>query len=267
MLFELSKVFWLLANPATLLLILVAGGFVCLLLRRRRPALVAIGAACLLLALPAFTPVERWLMMPLEQRFATPELPERITGIVVLGGGISVGNATMGPDHALNGAGDRLIAAVRLAARYPEAKLLYSSGARWPADAPEAEADQAAALLQDLGVTPERILRERRSRNTRENALYSVALADPQPGETWLLVTSAFHMPRAVACFRAVGWETLPYPVDRILLPPHEGGREGWFVPSLLGAISTLSLATKEYVGLLAYRLAGWTDELFPAPR
>lgn len=267
MLFELGKIFWMLANPAALLLTLVLAGFLFLLLRWRRLALVAIGAASLLVALPAFTPIEDWLMRPLETRFAAPDLPERVDGIVVLGGGLSVTTASFGLDHAFNGSGDRLVAAARLARRYPQAEILYSSGARWPADAPQTEADIAADLLVDLGVAPERIHREDRSRNTRENALYALELANPQPGETWLLVTSAFHMPRAVACFRALGWAALPYPVDRRLAPELDGARSGWFGPDFLGGLGLMTTATKEYVGLLAYRLAGWTEEVFPKPQ
>ncbi|WP_119165636.1 YdcF family protein [Algihabitans albus] len=266
MLFELGKIFWMLANPATLLLILLLAGFGFLLLRWRQMGLVAVGAASLLVALPAFTPVERWLMSSLETRFPTPDLPERIDGIVVLGGGLSVATAAIGLDHAIGGGADRVTAAARLANRYPEAEILYSSGARWPADAPLSEADYAADLLEDLGVAPERIRREDRSRNTRENALYALEMADPQPGETWLLVTSAFHMPRAVACFRAVGWTTLPYPVDRRLAPPRPGQPAGWFGPGG-GGFGLMTTAVKEYVGLLAYRLAGWTEEVFPRPQ
>ena len=267
MLFELGKVFWMLANPAALLLISILAGFVFLLLGWHRFGLLAVGAASLLIALPAFTPIERWLLQPLETRFAVPELPERVDGIVVLGGGLSVATAAFGLDNAFNGSGDRLIAAARLARRYPQAEILYSSGARWPADAAVSEADMAAELLADLGVAPERILREDRSRNTRENALQAFEVAAPQPGETWLLVTSAFHMPRAVACFRAVGWAALPYPVDRRLAPDLAGARSGWFGPNVLDGFGLMALAVREYVGLLAYRLAGWTEEVFPRPQ
>jgi uncharacterized SAM-binding protein YcdF (DUF218 family) len=116
------------------------------------------------------------------------------------------------------------------------------------------------AELIDLGVAPDRVLVEDRSRNTYENAVMSHDLVQPKAGETWLLLTSAWHMPRAVGCFRHTGWEVLPYPVDyrtearprlELLLAPH---------------LELLDLAAKEWVGLAAYRLLGRIDALFPAP-
>jgi uncharacterized SAM-binding protein YcdF (DUF218 family) len=112
-------------------------------------------------------------------------------------------------------------------------------------------------------VPEARIVFERNSRNTWENAVDARALAAPQPGETWLLVTSAFHMPRAVGCFRRAGWTVTPFPVDYRADPAE------W--PSLLRPparrFAELGLATRETLGLVAYRLLGYTDALWPGPR
>ncbi len=267
MLFDLAKLFWTLVNPAALLLLLLGAALLCLLLRRRRTALWLLAGALVLAALPAVTPVERWLLRPLESRFAALEPPERVAGIVVLGGGLDVVTATRGAESALNGAGERLLAAVRLARRYPGAELVYASGARWPATAETSEAELAVALLVELGVAPARLRAETRSRNTRENAAETFALVAPAPGETWLLVTSAFHMPRAMASFRAAGWDPLAYPVDHKLPAPDATGPQGWFGPNLLDRQALFALALKEYAGLLAYRLLGWSEEIFPAPK
>ena len=115
--------------------------------------------------------------------------------------------------------------------------------------------------LEDLGVAPDRIIAEDRSRNTIENAVFSRRLADPKPGQRWLLVTSAYHMPRSVAAFRAAGFPVEPYPVD-------------WRTRGLIDALRPFSslgeglrrtdTAVREWVGLVAYRLAGKTTELFP---
>ena len=69
-------------------------------------------------------------------------------------------------------------------------------------------------MLERLGLAAGRVIYEERSRNTSENAEFSLAIARPQPGETWLLITSAFHMSRAVGSFRRAGWNVVPYPVD-----------------------------------------------------
>ena len=71
----------------------------------------------------------------------------------------------------------------------------------------------ARQLWTGMGVPPERMLFETAARNTHENAVLAHALAKPRPGETWLLVTSASHMPRSVGVFRRAGWDVVPWPV------------------------------------------------------
>ena len=123
------------------------------------------------------------------------------------------------------------------------------------------EADLARPLLQSLGIDSSRTLYERDSRTTWENAVYSRKLAQPKPGETWLLVTSAWHMPRAVGCFRKVGWNVVPYPVN--YLGKH---RPDWLNLDAITQLHFIGLEEKEWIGLLAYRLMGRSDALFPAP-
>ena len=122
------------------------------------------------------------------------------------------------------------------------------------------EADVAADILLSLGVAKERLTLERESRNTYENAVFSKAMVAPKPGERWLLVTSAFHMPRSVGLFRKAGFPVEPYPVD---------WRVGRVLDvdgvSLLG-LRRADIAVREWVGLVAYRLRGRIDDLFPAP-
>jgi uncharacterized SAM-binding protein YcdF (DUF218 family) len=104
---------------------------------------------------------------------------------------------------------------------------------------------------------------ESRSRTTRENALFSRRLVEPHEGERWLLVTSAWHMPRSVGCFRQAGFPVVPYPVDYRTRGPQDRWRT---FSSLSEGLRRLDLATKEWIGLLGYRLAGYTDALFPGP-
>lgn len=118
--------------------------------------------------------------------------------------------------------------------------------------------DIATRVFTMLGLDPDRVLIDGKSRNTVENAINARALAQPKAGERWLLVTSASHMPRAVNCFQAVDWQVLPYPVDYSTgLPPVFS-----FTP--MGNLHTLNHATKEWVGLLAYRLMGHTRRILP---
>jgi uncharacterized SAM-binding protein YcdF (DUF218 family) len=200
----------------------------------------------------------------IENRIPAPEaLPERIDGIVVLGGDVDprmmrLRNATMGADA------QRQIAFADLARRYPDAKLIYSGGSGQLLDRDDTDADAARALLPMLGLDPSRVIFEDRSRNTWENALEARVAAQPKEGEVWLLVTSAFHMPRALGCFRQAGWRGLvPYPVG-YFTPPDVTAN--WSPATTFdGRMWSLNAAIREFAGLVYYRLAGRTDAWVPA--
>jgi uncharacterized SAM-binding protein YcdF (DUF218 family) len=125
-----------------------------------------------------------------------------------------------------------------------------------------AEARATAAFVVAEGIAAERVVLKERSRSTHENAVYAKSLLRPKPGQVWVLVTSAFHMPRAVASFEAVDWPVVPYPVD-YKVDPRTGLRPGF---SVLDGLGTATLAGKEWAGLFGYWLNGWTREVFPSP-
>lgn len=266
MAFVLSKVFWAVFNPGNLILFCVAAGALGLLapwrrLRRAGAALLGLGLA-FALAL-AVLPAGRWLVGPLEARFPAPaDPPERVDGIVVLGGSISLGLSAARGRAELTGAADRLTAFAALARRYPEARLVFTGGSGSLRDRVPREADFVAPLLVDLGVAPDRLLVERESRNTRENAINARRLARPASGETWLLITSAAHMPRAVGCFRMAGWPVVPYPVDYRT----DGGPGRLLDLDFAGGLDLATYGVHEWIGLVSYRVFGWTDRLFPRP-
>ena len=110
---------------------------------------------------------------------------------------------------------DRIIAGAALARRYPMARIVYSGGnANLVSDDTGEEADYVVALFESLGMSRDRLILERRARNTFENAEFSKVLGEPKRGERWLLVTSANHMPRSVGLFRKAGFAVEPYPVN-----------------------------------------------------
>ena len=123
------------------------------------------------------------------------------------------------------------------------------------------DARATVGLIVREGIAPSRIFLEK-SRSTRENAVYAKELLRPAPGETWLLVTSAYHMPRSVGAFTAVGWQVIPYPVD-FSIDPRTEFRASF---NLVDGLHDSTLAGHEWAGLVGYRLMGWTRELFPAP-
>ena len=265
--FSLSKIFWGLFNPGSLILLGVGAGILASFLPWRgvrilgRVVLVATFAAMLAIAV---LPVGPWLVLPLEDRFAAPDpMPARVDGIVALGGAIHLGRSLARGSAQLNEHGERMIAFAELARRYPQARMIFAGGSGSLRNQGDRESDFAPGLMARLGVPPERIVFERESRNTYENALFAKRLAEPRPGEVWLLVTSAFHMPRAVGVFRRAGWEVVPYPVDYMSQRADRLHVDFQFVSGLV----LVGKALHEWIGLAAYRAAGWSGELFPGPR
>ncbi|MDB5416513.1 MAG: YdcF family protein [Rubritepida sp.] len=260
-LFVVSKVFWLFVRPNTLALFLACLGGVALIFRRRwgRVPLV-LGLGWFLLVL--LTPLAAWITLPLEDRFARPAEMEHVDGVVVLGGAVEQLLSERRGIVSLNGAAERMTEAVALSRRFPEARIVFSGGQGTVITGEETEADVARQLWASLGLEGPRVILESQSRNTWENATLSLIAARPQPGERWLLVTSASHMPRSVGSFRRAGWEVTPWPVNYSTSP----GGTGWFDPPLSFRLGQAEWAIREYVGLVVYRLLGRTSAVFPAP-
>jgi uncharacterized SAM-binding protein YcdF (DUF218 family) len=265
MFFILSKLLGLLVLPSNFVVEIGLVGIILLLTSFRRLASWLIVTSVVLTALVGFSPLGNILMLPLEQRFP-PWDPSRGApdGIVVLGGSIIPETAaTRGVDSALNEAAERITATVELARKYPNARIIFTGGNASLFENAPSEAAIAVRAFVALGIAPDRITAEEQSRNTIENAVFSRLIAQPKPGERWLLVTSAFHMPRAIAVFRAADFPVEPYPVDY-----RTGGLSDIMrpFPSVADGLARTDFAMHEWIGLLAYRLTGKTRELFPAP-
>lgn len=262
MAFVLSKILWALAEPGNFLLVLLLAGLVALWAGRVFMARWLLGIAVLALTMIAVLPIGAWMMAPLEQRFSQPVLMDRVDGIIVLGGAVQ---PELSRDHgqpALNAMAERLTEAVALMRRFPEARVIFTGGSGDLLTQDLKEAPVARQLWKSLGIDVDRIDFESDSRNSWENALYAKEHMKPQAGETWLLVTSAFHMPRAVGAFRQAGWRVVPYPVD------YHIARRDLRRPTLaLGdGLRDAALSFHEWLGLAAYRLMGRTDSLWPGP-
>jgi uncharacterized SAM-binding protein YcdF (DUF218 family) len=263
--FLASKAGWFLATPSNALPLLALVGAGLGFLPRTRTlglSLVILGSLGVLVA--GLTPVPDLVLAPLEARF--PEFRDDgrpVAGIIVLGGAIEPGKSLARDQLLLNDAGERMIALGDLARRYPDARVVFSGGSAALSGAGTSEAEVVERFAGTLGVAPGRLAIEARSRNTHENAAYTVAQIGAKPGERWLLVTSAWHMPRAVGCFRVAGLAVTPYPVDF-----RTSDRPSRLIAALFASegLHDLDLGTKEWIGLLAYRLAGYTDALLPGP-
>jgi uncharacterized SAM-binding protein YcdF (DUF218 family) len=261
MFFVASKVLWFFAAPSALLILGALIGAV--FSARRGGRWLAIGCLVALLIV-GDGPAGPLLIAPLEDRFPAPaaDLPAP-TGIIVLGGAINEAISGARRQTTFDEGGERLTEAVVLARRYSSARIIYTGGSASLIGRPSSEAEDARALLVAMGVDPQRITLETRSRNTDENARFTAALVHPEPGQRWLVVTSAYHMPRAMGLFRKAGFAAIAYPVDYRTV----GGRADWRLEANLPrGMEIFDLAAHEWVGLIAYRLSGRIDSVFPGP-
>lgn len=250
MFFVLSKVFWMLAQPSHWLGFLVLATAICLVLRWNKAARFFAVAASLLLVLAGFLAVP--LARNLENRYPRPPWPAHVDGILILGSGFDTALFRARGAPATNDGIWRVEAGFAAARRYPEARLVFSGGSGALGGAPFSEAETARMVLAEMGQDPKQLTLEARSRNTYENILLSKEIVKPKPGEVWLLVTAAMHMPRAMAIARKLDWPMTPWPSDYLTAPTGGGN-----LLSFTGNLSYIDYVVHEWVGLLAYRLSG----------
>lgn len=261
--FVFSKIYLYLANPGFLVFGLLLAGTALLWTRWRRAGRWVVTATVAFVALVTVLPVGAAMLAVLEDRFPIllePEPP--VHGIVVLGGSVNQFITEARGQPALTEGAERLTEAVALARRFPEALIVFTGGSGSVTRPDVKEAMVARMFFTGMGIDPARLVLEDGSRNTFENAVFTRRLVDPKPGERWLLVTSADHMPRSVGAFRKAGWEPVPYPVD------YRTAGLGALRPgtNMISGLGSFAHALREYMALAVYRVLGRTDALFPGP-
>jgi len=264
MFFIASKVLWWAVSPITLLLL---GALLGIGIAGRRPGLGRGLAGICVVALLVFAtaPVGALLLRPLEARFPPPPADIKPPyGIIILGGAIVEDVSDAHGQTIFSEGASRLTEAAILARRFPEARIVYTGGsASLISDYNSTEAAEAKKLLVALGVDPQRITIEPRSRNTDENARFSAAMLTPKPDQTWLLVTSAWHIPRSMGLFRKAGFDVVAYPVDYHTF----GDNRDWQIKLYPARnLRQFEMGLHEWIGLAAYRAAGKIADWFPAP-
>lgn len=260
-LFYLSKIMWIILNPLTFFIILIL--IVTILIWRRSYALSKIIMTILsgIFIIFVFFPFDYWLMYPLEHHFkqTDPKDLEHFDGVIVLGGEIDTHLSYAYKDPITPWGGERMNKFIELYHKNPHAKFVFSGGSGdiFAQDLKEDECSKQ--YMEKLGLSTSSIFFEGQSRNTHENALFTQKLMNPLPHEKWVLITSAYHMPRSIALFNKIGWKTLPCPVGYRTLP-HTTAHP-YKTHSKLFVFTT---AFKEWIGLISYYIMGRIDTLFP---
>jgi uncharacterized SAM-binding protein YcdF (DUF218 family) len=265
MFFIFAKVFGFFTEPSNAIATICTIGALLLLIRRQRAGTLMVTFGILLLLVFGYSPAGNVLLLGLSERFPAWQSDGRDPdGIIVLGGAIDSEVSAARKTLELDSAAERIFSMIELAKRFPKARIVFTGGSGNLIENSVSEAPIAGQLLESFGVSPDRIVLESASRTTDENAAFTRRLVLPKPGERWLLVTSAFHMPRSVGVFRAAGFDVEAYPVD--------WRTRGWVdaaqpFDSVGDGLARTDLAVHEWVGLLTYWLMGRSSALFPAPK
>ncbi len=278
MYFVVARVIWLFLEPSLLLIVGTLLGVALGFTRFRRAGGFLAGLGGAALAVFALTPAAVVLIRPLEDRFPVPDLDAIAApaGIIILGGALNAdrtvararapvtpGTPIDGP-IALDASGSRVTEGLRLARRFPRARVLFAGGRGALTGNGLPEAHIAGEFLLSLGLPSDRLVVDRQSRNTAENAAYARGLVEASDQEEWILVTSASHMPRAYGVFEQAGFSLVAYPVDFTTAGDLSDWRD--YTLSPVGSLRLLDRAVKEWIGLIVYRIRGVTPSYFPGP-
>ncbi len=252
--FYSSKLIWILLKPDTWLIILIV------LLAVYKSKFFSILVIALLILI-SIIPIGDFLLRPLESDFLPPKNVRQTHGVIILGGGEEPIQSREWDMPQINSAGDRLITGVLIANQYPNTKLIYSGGTGSLDQNTVKGANIAREIFNNLDQMKNRVIYEDKSRNTRENALFVKEIVQTDSTKPWLLITSAFHMRRSYNTFCKVGFTNIiPYPTDH-----RSGGfkqRIGW---NFSKNFEDLNTGLREWIGLVAYKVKGYTDHIFNA--
>ena len=257
----LAEMLWAAANPSVLVpALLIVSVLLLWTPLHRLGRVLATATLAIVLAVDALN-LDGLLGAELEDRFSAPDpLPPKVDGIIVLGGSVDVTRSKARQTVLLNQNGDRLVQFAALSRRYPEAKLVFTGGG--PDARHMEESEVSLRALSDLGVDLSRVMLESRSTSTYENAVLSYELVRPGADEVWLLVTSAWHMPRAVGSFRVAGWNVIAFPAGYVTA----GGGIGVEWPLRpFTSLANLTSIGREWLSLLVYYRLGRTDAWVPS--
>ncbi len=259
--YYIAKIGWEIASPSGVFSLSLLALMLLIVFNKVRVAKYLAYLILPFFSIICFLPLGEWLFYSLEKHYPPNSLlPKRVDGIIVLGGSAVTASSKAWQQPQVRASAERELTFMALSRTYPNAKLVFSGGSPWMNGTTESEV--ADKIFKQQGIATSRITYETRSRNTRENAALSKEMVSPIASETWLLITSAFHMPRAQGIFCEQGWATVPVPVD-YQTDANNLFRIQW---KLSVNLRVLEFALREWLGLIVHYLLSSSDTLIPKP-
>ena len=257
-----TKVIWELFAPHRLLFLVLVAGVVLLWTQKNKTGRMLLGMVSVLLISISVFPVANLLLLPLENRFPIPNLPANVSGILVLGGAENTRLTMARGQPVLNDSAERLTMFVSLARRFPNAKLVFAGGSGQMRGQEYKEPYTARMFFEQLGLDVSKVVFESKSRHTGESSALSYEMVKPDADEKWILIGTAYRMPRAFGVYKKTGWNIIPYPVDFRTSGKLDFAQEKFS----LVAVENVSVGVREWLGLFAYWVSGQSRVLFPGP-
>ena len=256
--FYLSKILWLIVNPFNIFIFITLFTMFLYFINFRRLSLIIYLINFIFIALISFFPIGSYLTYIIEKEFHTnTKIPKRVDGILILGGATNPLLFKEFDQISLNGSAERLVESVMIIRKFEKAKVIFSGGSGIVNRSDLGHSQVAKLFYKKMGVDINKIFFEDKSRNTHENIIYSKKIAKPKKNENWLLITSAFHMKRALLIAEKNNWKLIPYAVD------FKNVKEFKLIPNLnlLSNLNSFQSGLHEWLGLVAYYLMGRTDK------
>ena len=256
--FYLSKILWLIVNPFNIFILITLFTMFLYFINSRRLSLIIYLINFIFIALISFLPIGSYLTYIIEKEFHTnTKIPERVDGILILGGATNPLLFKEFDQISLNGSAERLVESVMIIRKFEKAKVIFSGGSGIINRSDLGHSQVAKLFYKKMGVDINKIFFEDKSRNTHENIIYSKKIAKPKKNENWLLITSAFHMKRALLIAEKNNWKFIPYAVD------FKNIKEFKLTPNLnlLSNLNSFQSGLHEWLGLVSYYIMGRTEK------
>ena len=259
MVFYLSKIIWIVLNPFNLIIFLFLFATIANFFKYKKIFKYIFYPTLIFFLTISFFPIGKYLIYIIEKEYHNPpDIPPDVDGILILGGATNPLLSEQFNKTNFNDSADRLIHSIPLIKKNKKAKIIFSGGSGF-INRPELDhAKHVKKFFISMNLNTDEIFFENKSKNTYENILFSKKIVAPKKNEKWIVVTSAFHMNRAIFIAEKYNWELTPYAVDftqskKLFLRPNL---------NLLGNINTLQHGSHEWIGLIAYYLMGRTSRI-----
>ena len=260
MTFYLSKFLWYFFNPFNCIILLFFLSVILNFLKFLRLSKIILYFTFLLFFITGALPTGSYLLYLLEKNYHNKvNLPEKVEGILILSGATSPFLTKEYDQIALNGSVERLTESIQLIKKYPKAKVFFAGGTGSIQYPDLSHSDVAKKFYESLDVNTKNIFFDKKSRNTYENIVFAKKKFNPNINEKWILVTSAFHLKRAISVGEKLGWELIPYATDYKLPKKFKWKLSFDFFNNL----GSLQHSSHEWVGIISYYLMGRSSKIF----